>query len=390
MSSLLPRGSVSPPAGAPDYPLKLEPVFVERVWGREDLSFLYSSRPAEPRCVGEVWLTGGQNRITNGPWAGFTLEEAARQHPPALLGSAVARSRPAHGPAFPLLVKFLFTTDQLSVQVHPSDAYAQEHERSAGKTEMWHVLRAEPGARLAIGFRNDLAEGPRWERSELRKAVESGAIEEMLDWMEVRKGDSFFVPAGTVHAIGPGLVLCEIQQNSDITYRFYDYNRLGTDGRPRPLHIEQALDVLEWRTSGGRTTPLESIDALTGAPSPGWVTRLCLAACSHFATEWLSLGSPYHHQGRGKVEIWIALEGEARFEAGRETVVCRRGEVVVLPAAVSPVLIQPTSPAVFLRTFPPDLDADVLAPLRAQGYSEERLARVCFPSQPVVRSLNHL
>lgn len=352
-------------------------MFVERVWGREDLSFLYSSQPAESRRVGEVWLTGEQNRITNGPWAGRTLEEAARQHPQSLLGSSVAGSRPAHGPAFPLLVKFLFTTDKLSVQVHPSDAYAQEHERSPGKTEMWHVLRAEPGARLAVGFRGDLAQGPRWEKSELRKAVESGAIEAMLDWMEVREGDSFFVPAGTVHAIGPGLVLCEIQQNSDITYRFYDYNRPGTDGRPRPLHIEQALDVLEWRTPGGRTEPVEFASA-----SPGC---LCLAACPYFATEKLALDSLYHHQGRGEVEIWIALEGEARFETGAEMVACQRGEVVVLPAAMNSISVQPVSPTVFLRTFPPDLDAEVLAPLRAQGYSEERLARVCFPSQPAVR-----
>lgn len=379
------RGSVSPPATAPDYPLKLEPVFVERVWGREDLSFLYPSRPAEPRRVGEVWLTGEQNRIGNGPWAGLTLAEAARQHPEALLGSSVARSRPAHGSAFPLLVKFLFTTDKLSVQVHPSDAYAQKHERSAGKTEMWHVLKAEPGASLAVGFRSSLAQGPRWKRGELRKAVETGAIEGMLDWMEVREGDSFFVPAGTVHAIGPGLVVCEIQQNSDVTYRFYDYNRPGTDGRLRPLHIEQALDVLDWRTPGGCTEPVESIDALAGVRSPGLVTRLCLAACPYFATEKLSLGSPYRQQGRGRVEIWIALEGEARFDGGGETIVCSRGEGVVLPATMNPISIHPVSRTVFLRTFPADLEADVLAPLRAQGYSEERLRRVCFPSQPEVR-----
>jgi mannose-6-phosphate isomerase len=356
--------------------LKLDPVFVERVWGREDLSFLYSSRPTEPRRVGEVWLTGEQNRITNGPWTGLTLEETARQHAQALLGSSVARSRPAHGPKFPLLVKFLFTTDKLSVQVHPADAYAQEREQSPGKTEMWHVLRAEPGARLAIGLRSDLARGPRGERSELREAVETGAIEGMLDWMEAREGDSFFVPAGTVHAIGAGLVLCEIQQNSDVTYRFYDYHRPGTDGRPRPLHIEQALDVLEWRTPGGRTQPVELASASAG--------RFCLAACPYFATEKLALESPYHQQGRERVEIWIALEGEARFEAGGETVACRRGEVVVLPAAMNSVLVRPISPAVFLRTFPPDLEADVFGPLRAHGYSEERLRRVCFSSQPAV------
>ena len=382
MSSLPASGPPSHPPPACDYPLKLEPLFVERVWGREDLFFLYSSRPAEPRRVGEVWLTGDQNQITNGAWAGTTLGELARQNPQALLGPSVSRSRSGTTPAFPLLVKFLFTTDKLSVQVHPPDAYAQEREGSAGKTEMWHVLHAEPGARLAIGLRQELTRGPRMERNELRNAVESGDIEAMLDWTEARDGDTFFVPAGAVHAIGAGLLLCEIQQNSDVTYRFYDYNRPGMDRRPRPLHIEQALDVLEWRTRGGRTTPLERIDALLGAPSAGLVTRRCLAACPYFATEKISLRSPYQHQGRGRLEIWIALEGDARFEAGGEPVACRRGDVVVLPAALPSVWIHPTSPSVFLRTFPPDLEADIIAPLRAQGFSEDQLRRVCFPSPP--------
>ena len=378
MSSLPPSGSASHPAPACDYPLRPEPLFVERVWGRENLSFLYSSRPAEPRRVGEVWLTGDQNRVTNGAAAGTTLGDLARQNPQALLGASVSNSRSGTGLSFPLLIKFLFTTDKLSVQVHPSDAYAQEREGSAGKTEMWHVLQAEPGARLAIGFREELTRGPRMERSELRNAVENGEIEAMLDWTEARGDDTFFVPAGAVHAIGAGLVLCEIQQNSDVTYRFYDFNRPGMDGRPRPLHIEQALDVLQWRASGGRTAPLELANALATETA----ARRCLAACPYFATEKFSLRNPYHHQGRGRLEIWIALEGDARFEAGGEPVACHRGEVLVLPAALHSAWIHPTSPSVFLRTFPPDLEADILAPLRAQGFSEEQLRRVCFPSPP--------
>lgn len=346
-------------------------MFVERVWGLEDLSFLYASRPAEPRRVGEVWLTGQRNRIANGPWAGATLEEAARRNPQAVLGSSIARIQPAHGPAFPLLVKFLFTTKKLSVQVHPPDAYAQEREGSRGKTEMWHILRVEPGARLAVGFREDLAQGPRWGQGDLRKAVASGEIETMLGWTEVRPDDTFFVPAGTVHTIGPGVVLCEIQQNSDITYRFYDYQRPGVDGKLRPLHIEQALDVLKWRTRGGRTEPL-AVRFASGE-------RHCLAACSYFTTEKLSFSSPLQHSVEGRVEIWIALEGEARFEGGGEIAVCRRGEAVVLPAALESATIQPVAHCVFLRTLPPEPGADVLAPWLAEGFTEEQLSRVCFP-----------
>ena len=363
------------PAEPPAYPLQVEPVFVERVWGREDISFLYASRPPQPRRVGEVWLTGERNRIANGPWAGVTLEEAAARNPLAVLGASIARTRPTDGPVFPLLVKFLFTTEKLSVQVHPTDAYAREREGSRGKTEMWHILRVDPGGRLAVGFREDLAQGPRWGQSDLRKAVESGEIETMLGWTDVRPGDTFFVPAGTVHTIGPGVVLCEVQQNSDITYRFYDYKRPGVDGKLRPLHIAQALDVLKWRTPGGRTEPLE-VASESGE-------RTCLAACSYFTTEKFSLSGPVQHAVQGRVEVWIALEGEARFEGGGETAGCRRGEAVVLPAALESVAIHPVARTVFLRTFPPEPEADIRAPWLAQGFSEKQLSRMCFPQGPV-------
>jgi mannose-6-phosphate isomerase len=170
-------------------------------------------------------------------------------------------------------------------------------------------------------------------------------------------------------------VLCEVQQNSDITYRFYDYKRPGVDGKLRPLHIAQALDVLKWRTSGGRTEPLE-VNFESGE-------RHCLAACSYFTTEKLSINSPFEHPVQGRVEIWIALEGEARFEGGGEAAVCPRGGAVVLPAALESVKIHPVPGGVFLRTFPPEPEADVRAPWLAQGYSAEQLSRVCFPKGSV-------
>lgn len=139
------------------------------------------------------------------------------------------------------LIKFLFTTDRLSVQVHPNDTYAREHENSAGKTEMWHVLRASPAARVAIGFREPVS-------AELMKqSALDGTIEGLLNWLPVRPGDTFFVPAGAVHAIGAGIALCEIQQRSDITYRLYDY------GRPRELHLEKAIAVSHLGASPGRS-----------------------------------------------------------------------------------------------------------------------------------------
>jgi mannose-6-phosphate isomerase len=167
---------------------RLIPDFREKVWGATKLSPWF---PDSDRKIGEVWFDAGT----------------------------------------PLLIKFLFTSEKLSVQVHPDDAYARLHHGSRGKTEMWHILAAEPGAKIAAGFRQPLTE------AQLREAAESGAIEEMLEWFEAKPGDTFFIPAGTVHAIGAGLALCEIQQNSDVTYRLYDY------GRPRELHLERAAAV---------------------------------------------------------------------------------------------------------------------------------------------------
>jgi mannose-6-phosphate isomerase len=169
---------------------RLTPSFREKVWGSTRLGPWF---PDSDRKIGEVWFEGVAD--------------------------------------LPLLVKFLFTTEKLSVQVHPEDEYARLHHSSRGKTEMWHILAAEPGAQIAAGFRAPLT------AEQFREAALSGAIESELQWFDARPGDTFFIPAGTVHAIGPGLALCEIQQNSDVTYRLYDY------GRPRELHLEHGARV---------------------------------------------------------------------------------------------------------------------------------------------------
>jgi mannose-6-phosphate isomerase len=170
--------------------IRLTPSFKEKVWGSRHLEPLF---PNSEKKIGEVWFEG----VENLPW----------------------------------LIKFLFTTEKLSVQVHPDDAYARRHHDSYGKTEMWHILSAEPGAQIAAGFREPIT------AEKLREASLSGEIESLLEWFDAAPGDTFFIPAGTVHAIGAGLTLCEIQQHSDVTYRLYDY------GRPRELHLEHASEV---------------------------------------------------------------------------------------------------------------------------------------------------
>ena len=206
----------------PSQPIQLLPIFRERVWGRESLAPYFPHTNLSER-VGEAWYTSGENSTSLGISLGQLLGDE-----PNILGTA---ADPKHPGVCPLLVKMLFTTERLSVQVHPDDDYAEKHHRSLGKTEAWYVVEAEPNAEVAMGFREHLSP------ERLRESAQSGEIEGLLDWRRVRQGDVIFTPAGTVHAIGAGLTICEIQENSDITYRLYDY------GRPRELHLEHGVKV---------------------------------------------------------------------------------------------------------------------------------------------------
>jgi mannose-6-phosphate isomerase len=214
-------------------PFQLFPIFRERIWGRKDLAPFFRAAPSNSN-IGEVWFSFSENQTSRGISLGELLKSR-----PEILGSG---ADPAHPGICPLLVKLLFTTERLSVQVHPDDEYAQARHNSLGKTEAWYVIDSRSPGEVAVGFRETLTpEG-------LRSAAMSGEIEKLLDWRRVHAGDVVFVPAGTVHAIGAGLTICEIQENSDITYRLYDY------GRDRELHLEDGTRVShlgshEWRST---------------------------------------------------------------------------------------------------------------------------------------------
>lgn len=258
-------------------PVRLAARFLEKIWGSEDLAPWF---PESQDKIGEVWFEAD----------------------------------------LPLLVKFVFTSDRLSVQVHPDDAFAKAHENSLGKTEMWYILRADPGARLAIGFRQTLT------RDKLREFALSGEIEELLNWIAVEAGDAFFVPAGTVHAIGAGLAICEIQQHSDITYRLYDY------GRPRELHLGQALQVAS----------LDRMDAKA---------VMLPIDCQYFHTELARIVIPLRYVPelqRFHILIFISGMGTIADQPFRE------GEAWLVPAGAEPFTINPTGdPVKFLRTWVP-------------------------------------
>jgi len=219
----------------------------------------------------------------------------------------------------PLLVKFVFTSDLLSVQVHPDDAFARAHENSPGKTEMWYILRADPGAQLAIGFRETIS------RERLQQSAISGEIVNLLNWINVEAGDAFFIPAGTVHAIGRGLAICEIQQPSDITYRLYDY------GRNRELHLEKALQVASTQASVVR---------------PGMLP----IDCPYFHTELARITSPIQYvPDSARFHILIFVSGMGSI-AGQDF---REGEAWLVPPGGPPFTIHPTDPVKFLRTWIP-------------------------------------
>jgi mannose-6-phosphate isomerase len=345
-------------------PSCLEPIFDRRLWGMRNLAPLFPEFQNEDPPIAEAWLTGDQCVISNGPYAGRKLGEAWREMTPEWTGARCRNEK-----QIPLLVKFLFPGDRPSIQVHPDDAYASRHEAAAGgrgKTEMWHFIAARPGAELLLGLREGVTP------ESFRRAITAGTVEECVARMPVGAGDTVFVPAGTVHTLGAGTALCEIQEQSDITYRVFDFNRVGPDGKPRPLHVEKALAVIQFGAqSGGKTTPVRL--------TQHGVTETFLAACRYFATEkW-----EFHERvggvtSRATFEILIFLSGAGRIEWGGESAEYGRAQAWFLPAALGAYQIEPREPTVVLRTYVPDLDAFAQR-LRDLRVSPEQWSQMVFP-----------
>jgi mannose-6-phosphate isomerase len=248
---------------------------------------------AEP--IGEAWMTGNECRFASGPFAGEKLGDVWPAIPAEWKGASLSG-----GATFPLLIKFIFTEGKLSVQVHPDDEYASRHEQAAGghgKTEMWYAVRARPGAEVFVGMRQEVT------REGFERAIADGTAETCLEHFPLEEGDAVFVPARTAHTIGPGLVLCEIQQNSDLTYRVYDYNRRDAKGRARELHVEKALDVIRFgEQRGGKIQPARI--------HRGPIAETRLAACEYFATERWEFGERIECvTSREHFDVLVFLEG---------------------------------------------------------------------------------
>lgn len=322
------------------YPLTFHPAFKDYPWGGRKLA-TELGRDIPEGIVAESWdiaaHPNGSSVVRDGEEAGRPLPALVKKWGLDLVGmrnvAALEQGK------FPLLVKLLDANSWLSVQVHPADDYALEHEGEYGKTEMWVVLRAEPGAELIHGFRAGV------DRETFAQAIEDETTAEWLHRLPVKEGDVIFVPAGTIHALGPGVMVAEIQQNSDTTYRIYDW------GRPRPLHIEQALDVLDF----GNVEP----EALTPEPlesdGPTWEL---VGACAYFRTERLFMRAGERFTGEcdgTTFEIWGALSGSATVRSEASDVALKAVDWVLLPAALGPYEVDATSEATLLRVYTPDM-----------------------------------
>jgi mannose-6-phosphate isomerase len=312
-------------------PFRLAPWFSERVWGRRDLRPWYAAAEIAGTAgpVGEAWLTGSQCVVETGALTGRTLAEVAAEAGERLLGAGGISGDGCA--AFPLLMKLLFPKEKLSVQVHPDDAMAQAMGQARGKTECWYVLEAEPGATIALGLR----EGATAEA--VRAAVWAGNLEELLEWVPVSVGEMIFVDAGTVHAIGPGMVLLETQQSCDVTFRLYDY------GRPRELHLEQGLRAMRTRTAAGKVKPV-AMDGFTR-----------LMAQRYFVVDRYDLATGGEAvvptEGAGCV---VGISGMAVLESeDGEDVELLAGRAVVVPVECGAVRVSSSVGASFVRCFAP-------------------------------------
>jgi mannose-6-phosphate isomerase len=348
-------------------PLRIEPIFSPRIWGSRSLAPLFPEKSDLTEPLGEAWLTGLDCRIArgelSGAFGGKTLGETWREMPVEWRGKQFTREG-----VFPLLVKFIFPTDKLSIQVHPDDAYASIHETAAGgrgKTEMWHIVSAESGAQVLLGLK------PQVSKQDFLEGLEKHTLESLFLHQQVSAGDTFFVPAGTPHTIGPGMVICEVQQTSDLTYRVYDYGRVDSSGNQRELHVGKALEVTKFgRPTVGKVAPL---------PLPHEsVKKALLAACPFFATERWELHSPVRSTAsRSHFALIVILEGSGSLNWQDSSAPYSPGHCWFIPASLGTFALEPLGETKLMRTYVPDL-TKLRAEIRRMNLSETQLSSVLF------------
>ena len=316
---------------------KFQPIYKTTVWGGERIA-AYKGLPSTSTHIGESWelsaVEGSETVVAEGPEAGATLRDLIARHGAALIGQApLAR----HGEEFPLLIKFIDARQDLSIQVHPDDALAERLYHKKGKTEMWYILDSEPNASLISGFKQPVTP------EQYDTLVRENRITEVLASHHVQAGDCFFLPAGRVHAIGAGTLLAEIQQSSDITYRVYDYGRMGLDGKPRELHIREAREAIDYTAQDNHRTRY----------TPTLDEGVKLVQCEHFTTELYELSQPYtvDLSNRDSFTAVICLAGEGSLTTDNgATLPIRQGETVLVTARHQHLTMTPNASMRLLTT----------------------------------------
>lgn len=324
----------------PLYPLVFQPLFKRYLWGGRRLGEVLNKPIDDGNDYAESWEIAdhhqGQSIVAKGPLAGVSLHELVERRGLELLGQHAPQRR------FPLIFKYLDCQRDLSVQVHPDDAAAARLDPpDLGKTEAWLVLMADPGSRIYAGLKSGC------DRVQLERALTGGEVEACLHSFEAQAGQCVFIPAGTVHALGAGMVVAEIQQASDTTYRLFDWNRVGPDGKPRQLHLAESLAAIDYSA----TDVAPRSPATTERPQ---VQRL--AACDKFVLDRCNVSGQALVGGDDRFHIVSILEGSLRLP-GVPGGSLGRGETALIPAACGAISVESTSPATFLDMYLPDLPA---------------------------------
>ena len=319
------------------YPLKFEPILKEKVWGGNRLASIYQKETTHD-SIGESWelsgVAGSVSVIANGPLKGMTLIEALEKYTSQLVGDTVYKH---FGNEFPLLFKFIDAKSDLSVQLHPNDELARERHNSFGKTEMWYILEAEKDARLILGFNRNVTQ------AEYESYLSENNITAILHSEEVVKGDSFFIKTGTVHAIGAGIVLAEIQQTSDVTYRIYDWDRSGMDGEMRELHTDLAIDAIDYSVSDAKCS-YKNVEN----------TAVEICKSPYFHTNKLVLTKNFQPSltAKNTFTVYMCIEGNAVIHCEGSSEEIRKGETMLIPACLEAITIE-TQNAIFLAVYIP-------------------------------------
>jgi mannose-6-phosphate isomerase len=310
-----------------NYPLRFEPICKERIWGGHRLESVLGKQLPPDKQIGESWeiCDHGQDVsiVANGPLRGRTLRDLLSESGSHLLGEALAaqRSRQATSPQFPLLVKWIDAHENLSIQVHPPDGHPLLPSGENGKTECWLVVAAEPGAEIYLGLRRGI------DRPTFVRELARGIVRYCLNVFPARAGDFFFVPAGTPHAIGAGILLAEIQQSSDTTFRLFDWNRLDpATGRPRELQIEQALASIDFQAAPPVTRRVPD------ASGPNSTTLLSGDQCPYFTVDWRRVTTTETVGDSARGTALVCLAGAAKLNGGGESMDLGAGDCVLLPA----------------------------------------------------------